>query len=265
MVVLIPCLLSSIYYYHSLHASSAVDLQMSMSSRGRKDSNSRSSSNNLDHTVTSRSPHAPSSPALYDLTSLGNRPNSSITKTNTRAIAFNSFKYNENFNLTSPQQLVRRIMLSPSSSSSPAFDSSPSKASNNYSSSRQPFYSPLSHSAGSPLEHAAPVPQWHTYHSSPPVQQHHDFKSRPSPSSAGRTHTNNSDPLDGGDKDPSLLLNDVIKRIAARQGVTRVDSGSTLLSPSSVDQHQQAGAAVESHSFEAQQMEELQKMLVGMI
>ena len=262
MVVLIPCLLSSIYYYHSLHTSSAVDLQMSVS-RGRKDSNSGSSSISLDHTMTSSSPRAPSSPALYDLTSLGNRPNSSITKTNTAAIAFNSFKYNENFNLTSPQQLVRRIMLSPSSSSSPAFDSSPSKASNNYSSSRQPFYSPLSHSTGSPLEHAVPVPQWHTYHSSPPVQQHHDFKSRPSPLSAGRMHTTNSDPLDGRDNDPSLLLNDVIKRIAARQGVTRVESGSTILSPSSVDQHQQA--AVESHSFEAQQMEELQKMLVGMI
>ena len=263
MVVLIPCLLSSIYYYHSLHASSAVDLQMSMSSRGRKDSNSRSSSNSLDHILTSSSPHVPSSPALHDLTSLGNLPKSSITKTNTAAIAFNSFKYNENFNLTSPQQLVRRIMLSPSSSSSPAFDPSPSKASNNYSSSRQPFYSPLSHSAGSPLEHAVPVPQWHTYHSSPPVQQHHDFKCRPSPSSAGRMHTTNSDPLDGGDNDPSLLLHDVIKRIAARQGVTRVDSGTTILSPSSADQHQLA--AVESHSFEAQQMEELQKMLVGMI
>jgi len=76
-------------------------------------------------------------------------------------------------------------------------------------------------------------------------------------------HTTNSDPLDGRDNDPSLLLNDVIKRIAARQGVTRVDSGSTILSPSSVDQHQQA--AVESHSFEAQQMEELQKRVVGMI
>lgn len=260
--MLIPCLLSSIYYYHSLHASSAADLQMSMSSRGRKDSNL------LDHnTMNSGSQRAPSSsPALYDLTSLDNHPNSSFSKTNTRAGAI-AFKYNESLNLSSPQQLVRRIMLSPSSSSSSpptaaAFDTSPSKASYNYPSSRHPFYSPLSHSAGSsPLEHAvAAVPQWHTYHSSPPVQ-HYDFKSNLSPSSAGRTPITISDPLDGGDnKDPSQLLNDVIRRIAARQGVTRVDSSSTLLSPSTADH-----AAAEPHSYEMQQLEELEKLLVGMI
>jgi len=252
MVVLFPCLLSSIYYYHFHHVSSFADVQMSISSRGKKESDSRSrSSYHFHHTATSGSQCAPSSPALYDLTGLGSLPNSSNTQIKTGTAAFNSFKYNEKFNLTSPEQMRKMTQLTPS----PLLDSSPSKASYNQSSSRQPFYSPLSHTPVSPLgghNTGTSVPQWHTYHSSPPVQ---DFKNSLSP---GRTSTSSigSVPLDGG-KIPSLL-NDMIKRIAARQGVARVDTSSTLLSNPSVDQ-------VASLSTETQQLQELGKMSVSMI